>query len=219
MASLLFDFDSTLVPVESLEVLCRDACGLSGDDLAAFEAITRAGMEGTLDFESSLRQRLALARPTRAPTLAIAETLAAALTPGAPELVAGAQAAGHTVWIVSGGFQEILLATGARLGLAPDAVHGVQCEWDADGSLRDLDPRNGFLVSKVEGLKRLGRLPPGPRIGIGDGATDLALRDAGFVDTFIAYTEHARRAAVVAAADFEATNMRHLSEILGRLWA
>ena len=219
MAGLVFDFDSTLVPCESLEVLLARDGALGAAEQAEIEAITNAGMEGRLDFETSLRQRLAIAQPTRAATETLAEALAADLTTGVEPLVEDLRGAGHEVWIVSGGFREILLATGRRLGLEPAHVQGVQPLWAADGAFADFDPSNGFLSSKVEGLRRLGQLPPSPRVGVGDGATDLALREAGLVDVFVAYTEHARREGVVAGADFEATNMEDLRGILGRLWS
>jgi phosphoserine phosphatase len=217
MAAVFFDFDSTLVPCESLEVLCARCATLDAAQQAALEAITRAGMEGTLPFEASLRQRLEIVAPRLPETLALAADLASNLSAGAAALVERLRAAGHEVWIVSGGFLEILLAAGRALGLPDEAVHGVACRWAEDGSLEDLDPTNGFLVSKVEGLRRLAHLPAGPRIGIGDGATDLALRDAGYVDTFVAYTEHAHRPVVADRADFEAASMADLERILGTL--
>ena len=219
MGSVLFDFDSTLVPCESLEALCKALLTSEPERLRELERITDAGMDGSMSFEDSLRKRLEIARPTRAATLEMGRRLAAAPTPGIPRLVADLHEAGHEVWIVSGGFREILLAMGTALGIPPKRVHGVVCRWAADGSLEDLDPENGFVTSKVEGLRRLGAALPRPSVGVGDGATDLALRDAGFVEHFVAYSEHARRPTVVARADFEAANMKALTRILGTLLA
>lgn len=217
MASVIFDFDSTLVPCESLEELCKAAPDLSAAQREEIEQITAAGMDGTISFEDSLRRRLALARPTRPEAVALGRRLGDQLTAGAGALVKRLGAAGHEVWIVSGGFREVLLEVGAALGLPEERVQGVQCEWSEEGAFAGLDSANGFLISKVEGLSRLLERPAHPSVGVGDGATDLALKEAGFLQHFIAYTEHARRMGVVDQADFEAANMEALEEILGTL--
>lgn len=219
MGSVIFDFDSTLVPYETLEELCKQA--LAGDPAgrAELERITDAGMDGSMSFEESLRSRLAIARPERRDVIALGRRLAEAPTEGAALLVADLHAAGHAVWIVSGGFQDLLLEVGAALGIPAEQIHGVPCTWAEDGSLVDVDPANGFVSSKSEGLARLGASLEPPAVGVGDGATDLALREAGYVQQFVAYTEHARRPGVVARADFEAATMGALREILGNLLA
>jgi phosphoserine phosphatase len=217
MSSILFDFDSTLVPCESLEILCQARLAGAPEKLAELERLTAAGMDGSLAFEASLRGRLAIARPDLEATRALGRQLAEGLSRGAAELVADLHAEGHEVWIVSGGFQEILLEVGRSLSIPEKRIHGVQCRWGPDGSLVALDARIGFLVSMGEGLRRLARPPAPGGVGVGDGATDLALRDAALVHRFVAYTEHARRVRVVAQADFEAANMEALGEILGTL--
>jgi len=219
VGSIIFDFDSTLVPCETLEELCKEALADDPEGRRELERITAAGMDGSMSFEQSLRSRLAIARPARAAVIALGRRLALAPTAGARELVGDLQAAGHQVWIVSGGFRDLLLEVGDALSIPPTRVHGVACHWAADGSLVDVDPANGFVASKARGLTHLGAVLESPAVGVGDGATDLALREAGFVRQFVAYTEHARRPGVVAAADFEAATMGALREILGTLLA
>lgn len=53
---------------------------------------------------------------------------------------------------------------------------------------------------------------PRPMVMIGDGATDAAAR--GVTDRFIAYTGVARREAVVAVADAQASDFEQLHELL-----
>ena len=56
-----------------------------------------------------------------------------------------------------------------------------------------------------------------PRVGVGDGATDLELLRRGAVDHFIAFTEHARRDAVLVPEVREARNAAALRRILEEL--
>jgi D-3-phosphoglycerate dehydrogenase len=217
VGSVIFDFDSTLVPVESLEVVLAEAGDLSPEDLRALSDLTVAGMEGRLSFRDSLHQRLAIAEPTRAGVQRIAASLARSPTEGAAALIAQVQARGHEVWIVSGGLLEILRTFGREVGIAEDRIHGVSCRWAPDGSLLGLDLSDGFATSKVDGVQRLGAPFARPAVGVGDGATDLALRTAGFVDTFVAYTEFAERPTVLEAADYQAGSMATLTQLLGKL--
>jgi HAD superfamily phosphoserine phosphatase-like hydrolase len=219
MATVIFDFDSVLIPVESLEVVLARSAGLTDDDYAAIEALTTAGMEGSISFAESLEQRLAIAQPNLGTLMAFAWRLAEKPTAGAADLIAKLTAQGHEVWIVSGGFREMLLEVGARLGVAAERIHGVRALWSDDGDFEGLAPDSAFCRSKVEGLEELGASYDRPAIGVGDGATDLALRTAGLVDTFVAYTEHARREPVVAGADAEASSMVELGEVLATLLA
>ena len=71
--------------------------------------------------------------------------------------------------------------------------------WNDDGTFAALDADDGFSRSKVEGVRRHPVRWPRPAVGVGDGATDLALREAGLVDTFIAYCGHVRRRPVAEA--------------------
>ncbi|MDA1194700.1 MAG: HAD-IB family phosphatase [Planctomycetota bacterium] len=217
MATVVFDFDSVLVPCESLEVVLARSEGLSDEDLAAIEDLTRQGMEGQIPFAESLARRLAIARPDVGTLMAFGWHLAERPTVGARDLIRHLDEAGHHVWIVSGGFQELLESVGTRLGVPAERIQGVRARWDDDGLFLGLDEACGFCRSKVEGLRDLAPTLPGPVIGVGDGATDLALRTAGLVDHFVAYTEHARREAVVAGADAEASSMASLGEVLATL--
>lgn len=219
MGTVVFDFDSVLVPCESLEVVLALTDGMDPDRLAEIERLTQAGMEGELPFEHSLRTRLELARPTLGDLMAVGRELADAPTTGARDLIRSLRDEGHEVVIVSGGFREILTSVGDVLGVPPANIHGVRALWEEDGRFGGLDPASGFRISKVEGLRREALSFGSPAIGVGDGATDLALREAGYVDRFVAYTEHARRAAVVAKADAEARSMVDLRGLLATLLA
>ena len=219
VGTLVLDFDSTLVPCESLEEALARAPGVGAAERARLADITRLGMEGALPFADSLRARLAIAHPTRAGLTALGEELVPSIAAGAAELVAQVAARGHETWIVSGAFRETLLPAARALGVPEARVLGVRARWHDDGSFASLDPADGFSHSKVEGVRRHPVRWPRPAVGVGDGATDLALRDAGLVDTFIAYCGHVRRRSVaeapgVIAVDDVRTLALHLEELL-----
>ena len=96
------DVDSTFIQQEAIELLAAKAGVL--DQVAA---ITASAMHGDLDFEESLRQRVALLKGL--PESAIGEVQKEiSLTDGARELVTTLHDRGHSVSLVSGGFLDII---------------------------------------------------------------------------------------------------------------
>ena len=95
-----------------------------------------------------------------------------------------------------------------------ERVQGIRALWDEEGEFQGLDPDDGFATSKVAGVRKLASDWPRPAIGVGDGATDLALLDAGLVDRFVAYAEHARRDAVLARSVPVVLSMAELARAL-----
>lgn len=215
MATVVFDFDSTLVPVESLEVVLR-ACDLDEDRIRWIEEITRRGMEGELEFRASLEARLALAAPTLEAVRSTGRSLADGLTDGARDCVASLTASGHQVRIVSGGFRDVILPTARVLGLDVAHVHAVSARWAPDGSFAGL-VEDGFVDSKEAGVRALHGDWPRPVIAVGDGATDMALRTAGIADHFVAFTAHIRRDFLDEADVPEAGSMDEVRELLADL--
>ena len=167
---VVLDVDSTLIENEVIELLA-DQAG-SGSEVAE---ITFRAMNGELDFEHSLRERVATLKGL--PATAI-ETVRAKITVtrGVPELIAGVHAAGGRVAVVSGGFHEVIDPLAAELGL--DAWRANRLEV-VDGML------TGGLVSpivdaaaKANALREWAAdagLPLSQTLAVGDGANDLPM--------------------------------------------
>lgn len=218
MATLVLDFDSCLVPVESLELYAERELAEDSTRLASLIALTDAGMDGRISFEESLQRRLDLLTPERELLTRLGEELAMQTSQGSTRMVKRLQHEGHEVWIVSGGFLEVLLPVSRALGIPEARVHGLRARFDARGRYLELDETRPFHRSKVAGLTRVGVGWPRPAVGVGDGMTDLALQEAGFVDAFIAYTEHVQRQAVLARSRYKAQDMVEVESIVRRLW-
>lgn len=214
MACVIFDFDSTLIREESLEVLLAPQLAGQDDKLAALQAITHQGMNGELDFATSLGRRLAIAAPDRATVARYGLAARDKLTPGMPDLITDLRQRGVKVRIVSGGLREAILPVAHHLGLPDDAVHAVQLRWHGDGSFAGVDHEDAFSTGKVAGLRTRAPQWSPPRIVVGDGMTDAAIWQAGLADHFVAFTAHVRRHAVLATGAPEATNVTTLRNLL-----
>ena len=129
---VVLDADSTLIHDEVIELLAEEAGAR-----AEVAEITERAMRGELDFEASLRERV---RTLAGLPVSVFERVGERIrvTDGVPELVAGVQAAGGCVAVVSGGFHELLDPLGERLGLD---------HWRANR----LVVRDGVLTGEVDG--------------------------------------------------------------------
>ena len=167
---VVLDVDSTLIENEVIELLA-DAAGT----LPEVAEITFRAMNGELDFEESLRARVA--------TLAgLPETVFADVAPlvtvtsGVPEMVSVLQTTGSKVAVVSGGFHEVLDPIAEELGLD---------HWRAN-RLEIVDGRlTGGLIgpiidarAKADTLREWAAemdIPLSQTVAVGDGANDLEM--------------------------------------------
>ncbi len=217
MATVVFDFDSTLIDCESLEEILAVRLRERPELEQELRAITALGMEGALSFRESLARRLALAAPTLAEVKAFGLHAIARLTPGMAGLIADLRGRGVAVAIISGGLREAIVPCAHFLGLDDAAVGAVRLRFADDGSFLGIDPDDPFSLSKSLGASALSASWSRPRIAVGDGMTDLNLQRDGLVDHFIAFTQWARRAPVLASGAPEAADVATLTELIQEL--
>ena len=217
MSTVIFDFDSTLITLESLEEILADQCRKQPGLEARIREITDLGMAGSIDFQQSLSRRLQLASPTLADVCAFGQRGIQLLTPGMRDLVSWLLDRGADVRIVSGGLREAIVPVALDLGIAADHVHAVSLLWDESGSFAGIDPDDPFSRSKSEGVSAWIKKTPTPRIAVGDGMTDYYLLRDGLVDHFVAFTENVRREAVTAVSKLEARDVASLRQLLENL--
>jgi D-3-phosphoglycerate dehydrogenase len=218
----VFDFDSTLVRIETLEALADIALAGVADAAAIraeVAALTDEAMAGDLPFEEALSRRLALLPLTRDHVAQLADRILEEGTPSVRRNLRFFRENADRIVILSGGFREIIAPLAAHLHIPPDQVLCNDLLYDAEGRVAGVDERNP--LSRAGGkpvvIRALGL--PGPVVMIGDGWTDAEVKLAGAADRFHAFTEIVRREPVVAAADAEAPSMDeflHAEDLAGR---
>ncbi|MDH4160448.1 MAG: phosphoserine phosphatase SerB [Actinomycetota bacterium] len=165
---VVLDVDSTLIQGEVIEMLARHA---GCEDQVA--EITNAAMAGELDFEESLRRRVALLAGLPETVLSQVRD-AVRLAPGARTLVRTLLRLGYRVAIVSGGFSQVTDPLAADLGLDYSQANTLEV---ADGRLTG--GLVGVVVDRAEKAAALERfaaaagVPLAQTVAIGDGANDL----------------------------------------------
>ena len=168
---LLADMDSTMIEQECIDELA-DMAGV-GPRVAA---ITARAMNGDLDFEAALRERVLLLKGL--PAGVIDEVLRDRITlmPGGRTLVATMKANGAQAALVSGGFTAFAGRIAEVLGFDEHRANTLLVE---DGLLTGQvgDPVLG-RAAKVQALQditaRLG-IPVEAALAVGDGANDLGM--------------------------------------------
>lgn len=200
---LIFDFDSTLVTVEAADELFARALGSAPDRAARlerFRALTDQGMAGKITYSESLEARLALLQANRADVEALGLELVSRITPSVARNRDRLWRNAARVWVISGGFEELILPVVRELGLRTDRVRAHRFRWTAEDQIDGVDPDTALARGgKVLAVRELAL--EGPVWIVGDGATDLELRERGLAHRFFAFAENCRRPSVMERAD------------------
>ena len=182
MGLCVMDVDGTLIAEEVIDLLGREA-GCEEE----ISQLTSQAMRGELDFERSLRERVALLKGL---PISVFDTVFKSihLSKNAQEFITTLQKKGIPVGLVSGGFTPIVERLAKSLGISYFSAN-------------QLEVKDGFLTGKLVGeivtgqvknatlekwRKELG-LSKERTIAIGDGANDLLmLKSAGHGIAFCA---------------------------------
>ncbi|MDP1717837.1 MAG: phosphoserine phosphatase SerB, partial [Burkholderiales bacterium] len=109
---LVMDMDSTLITIETIDELA-DMIGLKPE----VATITAQAMRGEIEYDESLRRRLALLKGENESALTRVYDERLKLSPGAERLLAQAKNHGIKTLLVSGGFTYVTDRLKTRLGL------------------------------------------------------------------------------------------------------
>ena len=170
---LISDMDSTMIGQECIDELA-DFAGLK-EQIAD---ITERAMQGELDFESALRERVMLLRELSEG--AITECLSTRIEPmpGAKTLVATLRAKGCRTVLVTGGFHQFADPVAEQLGF--ERVVGNRLEV-SHGALTGglIGPITDSSVKKAVLLEETAQLGDGAvSLATGDGANDIPMLEA-----------------------------------------
>ncbi|SEN85622.1 phosphoserine phosphatase [Gemmobacter aquatilis] len=168
---LLADMDSTMIQQECIDELADEA------GVGAYVAgITARAMNGELDFEAALRERVGLLKGLPEDTIERVYRDRITFMPGGKALVATMKAQGGYAALVSGGFTAFTGRVAAALGFDENRANTLHA---TDGKLTGTvaEPILG-KAAKLQALEeisaRLG-IDVAQAMAVGDGANDLAM--------------------------------------------
>ena len=167
---IVFDMDSTLIQTEVIDEMA-DVMGAG----AEVRAVTEAAMNGEIDFDESLRQRVSKLKGLKVSQM---EEILAKLpfTPGVEDFIKTVKSLGYKVGLISGGFSFFAEALKEKLDLDYAFAN-------------DLVIKDGALTGEVEGtiinaqqkalllkvISQQEKISLEQVVAIGDGANDLPM--------------------------------------------
>jgi phosphoserine phosphatase len=168
---LLADMDSTMIQQECIDELADEA-GVG----ERVKDITARAMNGELDFEGALTERVGLLKGLPEGVIQQVIDTRITLMPGGPALLATMKANGAYCALVSGGFTAFTAKIAATLGFDENRANTLIA---ADGQLtgdvgRPILGREAKVQALEEITARLG-LTDADVIAVGDGANDLGM--------------------------------------------
>lgn len=168
---LIADMDSTMIQQECIDELADEA-GVG----AHVAGITARAMNGELDFEAALRERVALLKGL--PEAVIGRVLRDRITlmPGGKSLLATMKANGAYTALVSGGFTAFTAAVGRIFGFDENRANLLKLESGRlSGQVAEpILGKEAKLQALNEITSRLG-LTAQDALAVGDGANDLPM--------------------------------------------
>jgi phosphoserine phosphatase len=203
---LVMDMDSTAIQIECIDELAA----MAGVGEAVAEVTERA-MQGELDFEQSLRQRVAQLAGSDAGIIdTLCENLP--LMPGLEAMIAELKSHGWRIVLASGGFTPFVGKLKQQLAL--DAAYAnelVICDGKLVGEVTGRVVDANFKAEVIGLSAEQWQIPAGQRLAIGDGANDIPMVMAA--DFGIAYHGKPKLAAA-ADAGIKALDLRVLPYLL-----
>ncbi|MHC3126441.1 3-phosphoglycerate dehydrogenase [Brevundimonas sp. GN22] len=206
----VFDFDSTLVRIETLEALAELSLAAAPDAderKAKIAELTDRAMGGEIGFGEALKARLDLLGLRKEHVEALADRILDEASTSIRRNVDFFERNAERIYILSGGFTEIIAPLAARLGLAPDHVLANELVYDEDGRVTGVNEANPLAREngKPTVIKSLNL--EGPVVIVGDGWNDAEVKLAGAADRFYAFTEVVSRPKVTEVADAIAASL------------
>lgn len=202
--TFIFDFDSTFIQVEALDVLCEviyENSAAGQQVLSEIQRLTNLGMEGKLSLKESLTQRIDLLQANRDHLGKVIDELRHKVTDSVIRNRSFFKQHAEDIYIISNGFKEIIIPIVQEYGIKPEHVLANTFRFDHDGKIIGFDEKDELCENKGKVLKIKSLNLEGEVIMIGDGYTDYETLQGGAASKFYAFTENVSRKVVIEKAD------------------
>jgi D-3-phosphoglycerate dehydrogenase len=198
---LIFDFDSTLIQTETLDELTAIVSPHDTQIASKIAQITDLAMNGEIDFFQALSQRVAILKLNQSHLEIfkhlVLDKISKSVLQNKDSFIQNAD----RIYIVSGGFNELIYPVSDFLGIARNHIFANQFLMDENQNVVGVNT-DSFLAHSGGKARCIDSLNlEGEIYMIGDGMTDAEVKDTLPHVLFYAYTEHVKREKVLAKAD------------------
>jgi phosphoserine phosphatase len=211
-----FDVDSTVVKTEGIDLL-----GKCFGVMKEISELTNKAMNGNVKFQDAMADRLQLMAEHGMDEGRLEKCVktegAPQWSPGVQEVVKMLHKQGTDVYLVSGGFQNMIKPVALELHIPQNKIYANEILFDGDGNYAGFDrtaptsasggkPKVLSMMKKRHGYKTM--------IMFGDGATDMDARTNGPASAFIGYGGVVVREKIQQGADWFITSFDEILDVL-----
>jgi len=217
--AVFFDVDSTVVRTEGIDLLGR-CFGV----MKEISELTKQAMNGNVKFQDAMAQRLQLMADKGMTEESLERCVQTEgrprWTPGIQAVVKGLQVMGKDVYLVSGGFRNMIRPIAEALDIPDHMVYANTIVFNKNGQYKGFNRREPTSRSggKSRVLRKMRRKKGyQTMVMIGDGATDLDTRTEGPAKAFIGFGGVAVREKVKAQSDWYIHSFKEILAILPKV--
>ena len=217
--SLLIDFDSTFIKVETLDILAEIVLKDDPDSINKKKLIsdlTKLAMVGEINFQTAMKKRLAILTLNRDNISKVTTKISELISDSFKKNKELIKSMSDNIWIISGGFKDIFEPIILEYNIPSSRVIANSFVYEGNKVI-GCDENNDLFNNKgkIIAIKKLAIA--NKKIIIGDGYTDYEVFAYGKADHFICYTENIVRDKVVKLAEYQANSFDEVLEIINNL--
>jgi len=215
--NLIFDFDSTFIQLETIEILAEHALKKhkNKDSITKkISTMTNLAMSGKLSFNKALSDRISLLDLKQNHIIETTNYLLGKISPSFDSNLEFIKKNKRNCYIISGGFKDIILPIVKKFGFIEKHIFANNFIYHQDGTI-GLDKSNP--LSKDNGKNMIAKNIEGYNMIIGDGYTDYEVKKNGNASKFIQYIENINRSELNNKADLIARNFQDIINFLNHV--
>ena len=214
MKNYIFDFDSTFIKIESLDLLAKFSQLTDKISIDRIEKITKEGMDGKISFYDSLRKRIQLINSNRNDLIKTVDHLKNEVSDSFNSNKNFINKNAEFIYIVSSGFHEIIDPIVCNYGIKKENIYANNFIFNENDKIIGFDKLNPLssTLGKVKIIKQL-KLKGTVHV-IGDGYTDYEIKKEGYADYFYLFVENIKRDSLVKNADYLLKSLHEFVDII-----
>ena len=217
--AIVIDFDSTIISVESLEILANSSLKNNPQKNQILNQIsdyTNLAMNGHITFEESLNMRFDLMKINSDDIKKTIAEIKSKIDHSFLNNINFFEQNIENVYIISGGFKTIIQSTIGSISKLNWNIYANEFLFNENNHIIGINKDNplAFSKGKVEIIKKLNL--DCDVIIIGDGYTDYEVKKFHAAKYFLAYTAHINRENVSANADLICKNFNEVIDFINK---
>ena len=216
---LLIDFDSTFIQLETIDEIAK--ISLYNDTnkknkLKEINEITNKAMSGKISFSEALNERLKILKISVENIHSAIKIISNKISISFLRNKDFIKLNSNDIWIVSGGFKDIINPIVKEFGINPDRVIANSFLIEK-GKIIGIDQKNPLSQDrgKIKAIKKLNFFSD--TIMIGDGYTDYEVYIENACNHFIYFSENILRAEVASKSKYIANSFEEVLDIVSNL--